>query len=248
MTEPFKNLRHVGLIMGADRTKMSKSKGNVVNPDEIVKEFGADAVRVYLMFLGPFDGSQPWDPKGILGIDRFLARVWKYAEDARQAPAATTGALPSPALPLLHKTIKKVGEDIEQFKFNTALSALMVLLNGLEAVPALTKKDLESFIKLLHPFVPHLAQELWERMGNTTYVDFEPWPTYDPALIKDETITIIVQVNGKVRDTVTADAADQTADAAQALALGTPKVKNILNGQTPKKVIYVDKKLVNIVL
>jgi leucyl-tRNA synthetase len=196
------------------------------------------------MFMGPFDGSQPWDPKGILGIDRFLARAWKYVT-SRVEPGAA--AAPAASLPLLHKTIKKVGEDIEQFKFNTAISALMVLLNNLEAALPTTEKDLESFVKLLHPFVPHLAQELWSVMGNATYLDFEPWPVYDPALIKDETITLIVQVNGKVRDTVTADAGI-TADAAQALALGTKKVQTILNGQTPKKVIYVDKKLVNIVL
>jgi leucyl-tRNA synthetase len=175
-----------------------------------------------------------------------LARAWKYSEAAIAGEAAR--AAPAVGAPLLlHKTIKKVGEDIEQFKFNTAISALMVLLNEMESAPLFSTKDLGSFIKLLYPFAPHLAQELWSLMGNATYLDFEPWPQYDPAVIREETVTLIVQVNGRVRDTVAADAA-VTADAARTLALASEKIRNILKGQTPKKVIYVEKKLVNIVL
>ena len=245
--EPFTKLRHMGLIMGADGQKMSKSKGNVVNPDELVAEFGADTVRAHLMFMGPFEDSHPWDAKGILGVERFLARVWKYGEAQIAQNAAAGGKGAGIPVPLLHKTIKKVGEDIEQFKFNTAISALMVLLNGLEAAGGLSREDLTAFIKIIHPFAPHMAQEFWSLMGNASYLDFEPWPDYDPALVAERTITLVFQVNGKVRDTIQADAALTQADAEQ-LALQSEKVKNAIGGQTPKKIVYVDKKLVNIVL
>lgn len=250
--EPFLKLRHVGLIMGTDGQKMSKSKGNVVNPDELVNESGADAVRTYLMFMGPFEDNHPWDVKGILGVERFLARVWRYGERQIANLAAGEGKAskknkPKSASALLHKTIKKVGEDIEQFKFNTAISALMILLNELEAAGTLSKADFELFVKILYPFAPHLTQELWSIMGNPGYLDLEPWPAYDPALIADEKITLVFQVNGKVRDTVSADAS-LTEEDAKALALRNPKVQSVTGGQAPKKIVYVDKKLVNIVL
>lgn len=244
--EPFKKMRHIGLIMGADGAKMSKSKGNVVNPDEIVAEFSADAMRMYLMFLGPFYDATPWDAKGILGIERFLKRFWNYCNgtaDAGQKPSATNS---------LHRTIKKVGDDIEAFKFNTAISALMILLNELEASAPLSKEELASLVKLLHPFAPHMGQELWSLMGNATYLDFEAWPAYDSALIAEEKITIVFQVNGKTKDTASVDAAIDEA-AAKEMALVNEKVKAALAaagnaGTPPKRVIYIDKKLVNIVI
>ena len=147
----------------------------------------------------------------------------------------------------MHKAIKKVGEDIESFKFNTAISALMILLNELEKAQPLAADDMKSLLKLIHPFAPHMAQELWSQMGGTTYLDFEPWPAYDPALIREEKVKLALQVNGKTRDVVEADTAI-TEDAAKQLALENDKIKKILNGGEPKKIIYVDKKLVNIVL
>jgi leucyl-tRNA synthetase len=260
-TEPFLKLRHQGLLMGTDGQKMSKSKGNVINPDEVVGKFGADVVRVYLMFMGPFEDTHPWDEKGMLGVERFAARVARYAEKvmggaaiAPRAPGAAEGAgVPVPPAgyvpegrALLHRTIKKVGEDIGGFKFNTAISALMILLNDLESAPPLNKDEFAVFVKILHPFMPHLAQELWARLGNASYLDFEPWPAYDPSLIAERAVTLVLQVNGKVRDTVTADAS-VTQDAAQALALANEKVRTALAGQAPKKIVYVEKKLVNIV-
>lgn len=241
--EPFPKLRHIGLIMGADGQKMSKSKGNVVNPDELVHEFGADTMRTYLMFLGPFDESHPWEKKGILGVERFLARVWKYAEAAILAGPAEGSPFPA-----LQRAVKKVGEDIEQFKFNTAISALMILMNNLEAEASkpLPKTDLEALIKIVHPFAPHMTQELWSLMGNATYLDFEAWPGYDPALITEEKVTLVFQVNGKLRDTAMVDASINE-EAAKTLALQSQKVQAALGGQAPKKVIYVEKKLVNIV-
>jgi leucyl-tRNA synthetase len=271
--EPFLKLRHQGLIRGTDGAKMSKSKGNVVNPDEIVGEFGADTVRLYEMFMGPFEDGAPWDPKGILGVERFLKRFWKYigtqidmmTQDIDSEKTAGFNTDPTKVKPsmllLLHKTIKKVGEDIESLKFNTAISSLMILLNGLSErnneegmiLTKLSKAHIESLIKLLHPFAPHMAQELWSQMGNSTYLDFEPWPKYDPALIKEEKITLVFQVNSKTKDTVEVDA-DITEDAAKALALANEKIRKAMAGDTsaaaaqPKKIVYVDKKLVNIVI
>lgn len=242
--EPFLKLRHQGLILGADNAKMSKSKGNVVNPDEIVGEFGADTVRMYEMFMGPFEDGSPWDPRGILGIERFLKRFWNYATGAA-AGVPRPGT--SSARQLLQKTIKKVGEDIESFKFNTAISALMILLNDLEKSAPLTPDDIASLLKILHPFAPHMAQELWSLAGNRSYLDFEAWPAFDPALIHDEKIKIAVQVNGKTRDLIEAPAGIAEAEA-KALALGSDKIKKIVGSAEPKKIIYVDKKLVNIVL
>jgi leucyl-tRNA synthetase len=258
--EPFKKMRHIGLIMGVDGAKMSKSKGNVVNPDEIVAEFSADAMRMYLMFLGPFYEATPWDAKGILGVERFLKRFWKYCNDVleQKMPVSNVptpaGATEKPSVTnALHRTIKKVGEDIEAFKFNTAISSLMILLNELEAAAPLTNDELVSLIKIVHPFVPHMAQELWSLTGATTYVDFESWPVYDLALIAQEKITIVFQVNGKTKDTVSVDAAIDEA-VAKEMALASEKVKIAIaaaggaSGQPPKRVIYVDKKLVNIVV
>ena len=258
-TEPFKKLRHIGLIMGADGQKMSKSKGNVVNPDEIVAEFSADAMRMYLMFLGPFDDATPWDARGILGVERFLKRFWKYCNDGLEKTmeqTIVTSATPmaireKPAARVaLHRTIKKVGDDIEAFKFNTAISALMILLNELEAAAPLAHDELVALVKIIHPLAPHMAQELWSLAGNASYLDFEPWPAYDPALIAQEKITIVFQVNGKTKDSASVDAAIGE-DEAKAMALANDKVKATLaaaGGASPKRVIYVDKKLVNVVI
>jgi len=247
--EPFTRLKHQGLVMAADGQKMSKSKGNVVNPDEILGEFGADATRLYLMFMGPFNDATPWDAKGILGIDRFLKRFWNYC-------TATSGGVadvrPS-ARGAFHRTIKKVGDDIESFKFNTAISALMILLNELEVSSPLTVDECGMLIKIIHPFAPHMAQELWSLAGHQSYLDFEPWPAYDPALIAQEKITIVLQVNGKTKDTVSVDAIIDE-EVAKAMALANPKIVAAIAaaggvaGQSPKRVIYVEKKLVNIVI
>jgi leucyl-tRNA synthetase len=259
-TEPFKKMRHIGLIMGADGAKMSKSKGNVVNPDEIVAEFSADAMRMYLMFLGPFYEATPWDAKGILGIERFLKRFWKYCngvlgsnDDKKSAAESADVAQKPSAKNALHRIIKKVGEDIEVFKFNTAISALMILLNELEASAPLAEDELVALIKIIHPFAPHMGQELWSLAGNTSYLDFEPWPAYDSALIAQEKITIVFQVNGKTKDTVSVDATIKES-VVKEMALASRKIKTAIiaaggtDGQLPTRVIYVDKKLVNIVI
>lgn len=255
--EPFKKLRHQGLIRGADGQKMSKSKGNVVNPDPIIEEFGSDTLRVYEMFMGPFEDGAPWDTRGILGSERFLKRFWRYCSDiieGTNAPAVKGSSEKPSARNTLHRTIKKVGDDIEGFKFNTAISALMILLNELELSAPLAKDELGALVTIIHPFAPHMAQELWSLMGNAGYLDFEPWPAYDPALIAEEKITIVFQVNGKTKDSALVDATIDEA-AAKEMALANGKIKSILtaagggsNATVPKRVIYVDKKLVNIVI
>jgi leucyl-tRNA synthetase len=252
-SEPYTKRTSQGMVLGKGGEKMSKSKGNVVNPDFIVANFGADILRVYEMFMGPFDQAIPWDEKGILGSERFLVRFWKYCE-ARISAGDSDKKEGASAVALLHRTIKKVGEDIEAMKFNTAISALMILLNELEVSAPLTKNEFTSLVKIIHPFTPHMAQELWSLMGNETYLDFEPWPTYDAALIAQEKITIVFQVNGKTKDSVSVDSAISEEEA-KTMALASEKVKASLaaaggaaGATTPKRVIYVDKKLVNIVI
>ncbi len=252
VSEAYKKRTSQGMVLGAGGEKMSKSKGNVVNPDSVVAEFGADTLRLYEMFMGPFEQAIPWDEKGILGTERFLVRFFRYAtawiaNDGAANADAAGGEEDVATRALLHRTIKKVGEDIEALKFNTAISALMILLNKLEEGGTFSRASFEALIKIVHPFAPHAAQELWSQLKHESYLDFEPWPNYDPALIAEETITLILQVNSKVRDVVKAASSITEADA-KALALASPKVQNALKGQTPKKVIYVDKKLVNIVI
>ncbi len=255
--EPFKKFRAHGLLI-KDGAKMSKSKGNVINPDEYIKNFGADTLRMYLMFLAPFEQGGDFRDSGVLGIERFLKRVWQYAEVVIPAKAGiqnTVSKKPgSPVKPgmtnrasLLHKTIKKVSEDIEKLHYNTAVSALMILLHGFEDVGG-SKEDLEVFLKLLAPFAPHMTEEIWrETLGHKTSIHRELWPICDEKLTREEKFTLVIQVNGKVRDTIEVDAGISEADAKK-LALSNEKIKNLLGSREPKKVIYVPKKLVNIVV
>lgn len=260
-SEPYMKRTSQGMVLGKSGEKMSKSKGNVVNPDSVVQEFGADVLRVYEMFMGPFDQAIPWDERGILGAERFLVRFWKYCTaainllDAQESADALANLQEkSSARIMLHRTIKKVGEDIEAMKFNTAVSALMILLNELEASAPLVREELATLVKIIHPFAPHMAQELWSLMGNVSYLDFEPWPAYDAALIAQEKITMVFQINGKTKDSVSVDATIDEAGATK-LALANEKIKAALAAAggagvsaVPKRVIYVDKKLVNIVV
>ncbi|TSC82736.1 MAG: leucyl-tRNA synthetase [Parcubacteria group bacterium Gr01-1014_20] len=240
--EPFLKLRHVGLIRGSDGQKMSKSRGNVVNPDTLIEEFGADAFRVYEMFMGPFEDGQPWDPQGVIGTERFLERARKLFEKG-----VAEGEAEKKFNSLVHKTIKKVGEDISGLGFNTAISALMILLNDAEKQEKLPKTFCETFLKLLHPFAPHMTQELWEGLGNKDYITFAEWPEFDSKLIKDEFFNLVIQVNGRVRDTVEVGAGISAAEA-EKLALGREKVLAYLKGAKPKKVIFVPGRLINLVI
>ncbi len=238
--EPFKKFRAHGLLI-KDGAKMSKSKGNVINPDEYIENFGADTLRMYLMFLAPFEQGGDFRDSGLLGIERFLKRVWQFASKPQTPdPRPQTRAL-------LHKTIKKVTGDIERLHYNTAVSALMVLLNGFEE-GGCAREDFEIFLKLLAPFAPHITEELWrEQFGHKTSIHRGPWPEYDPKLIQDEQIMLVLQVNGRVRDTIMVDAAVTETEAKEA-ALASEKVKRAMGGAAAKKVIYVEKRLVNVVV
>jgi leucyl-tRNA synthetase len=247
--EPFKKFRAHGLII-KDGAKMSKSKGNVVNPDEYIANFGADTLRMYLMFLAPFEQGGDFRDAGVLGIERFLKRVWNYAGNKFSVVPADAGAHASSEKEthsLLHKTIKKVAEDIENLHYNTAISALMILLNGFEERGA-KKDDFEIFLKLLAPFAPHITEEIWrESFGHATSIHREPWPIYDPKLLIEDMVTIVLQVNGKMRGTIQMDAS-VTEETAKTAALADEGVKRSIGSAVPTKIIYVDKKLVNIVV
>ncbi|HTM68989.1 MAG TPA: leucine--tRNA ligase [Candidatus Binatia bacterium] len=242
--EPFTKLRSQGLILGEDGQKMSKSRGNVINPDDVVAEHGADTLRLYEMFMGDFEAAKPWDTKGILGVRRFLDRSWVIVHDVvHQRRDSVSDALRR----ALHKTIKKVSSDIEACKFNTAISALMILLNDWYEQGGGDKEFCGAYLRLLSPFAPHLAEELWALIGNETSIALTPWPAHDEALVKDETVFLVVQVNGKVRDRIEADAGLEEEDA-KAKAFASPKIAPLLEGKRILKTIVVRDKLVNIVL
>jgi leucyl-tRNA synthetase len=275
--EPFFKLVNQGLILGEDGQKMSKSRGNVVNPDDILKEYGADAFRLYEMFMGPLQDTKPWNTKGVEGVYRFLGRVWRLfvdeksetafeqaetltAENAEKRKdllnlikldAAIKDVQPAPAqLKTLHACIKKVTEDLDAMRFNTGTSAMMVFVNEAMTWKAKPVSVLKTFLQLLAPFAPHLAEELWAKLHSafnlqSSALSYAPWPKFDPALLVESKIEIPVQVNGKLRDVIKVRA-DADNAALERAALASEKVKAFLDGKTIKKVIVVPKKLVNI--
>lgn len=252
--EPFLKLRNQGMILAEDGRKMSKSLGNVINPDEVVEQYGADTLRLYEMFMGPLEDTKPWSTKSIVGVRRMLEKTLGLYEKTTEIKIEseddmTRGKIQRKDLvKQLHKTIKKVTDDIEGMKFNTAIAQLMILINKMEEWNYLLSRDIyEKFILLLSPFAPHLAEEIWRQLGHQQSIALENWPEYDPALIQDEEIELVVQINGKVRDKIAA-AADIAEEEARKLVLQSEKVQKWLNGQTPKKVIFIKGKLVNIVV
>lgn len=242
-SEPYMKRTSHGMILGEGGMKMSKSKGNVVNPDDIVARYGADTLRLYEMFMGPFDQAIPWDSKGVEGCHRFLQRVWKLVTEKTDATVTDDPKLTK----LLHKTIKKVGEDIERMGFNTAVSACMILLNVAQEHEKVSQKFAETFVTILSPFVPFMAEELWSSFGHTESVSHQPWPAYDPVLVKDDEITLVVQVNGKVRDSLTVPA-DITKEDALKAAYEREDVKKWIEGKKVVKEVFVPGKLVSIVV
>jgi leucyl-tRNA synthetase len=244
--EPFTKLRHQGMVLAEDGRKMSKSLGNVINPDEIVRKYGADTLRLYEMFMGPLEETKAWNTKSIVGLKRFLDRVWKLSEKRKaksEKPQLKTQNLGSS----VHKTIKKVTEDVDNFRFNTAISAMMILLNELEKEKEIYPIHYTLYIILLGPFAPHIAEEIWQQLGNKNSIFLEKWPQYDKKLIKDEEITLIIQVNGKVRDQIKM-AADISEDEAKKLALESEKLKNYIGEKDVRKIIFVPNRLINFVI
>jgi len=275
--EPFYRLVNQGLILGEDGQKMSKSRGNVVNPDDILAEYGADAFRLYEMFMGPLQETKPWNTQGVEGVYRFLGRVWRLLVDESSetefeqactvADASGQAALlekvrlgvairPVPATPAqkkaLHACLRKVTEDLEGLRFNTAISAMMVFINEALAWEVRPLEVVKPFLQLLAPFSPHLAEELWEKVhapegGEVPSLTYSVWPQYDPALLEEDTLEIPVQVNGKLREVIRVPAG---ADAVtlEAAARGAERVRPFLEGKTVLKVIVVPRKLVNLVI
>jgi leucyl-tRNA synthetase len=296
--EPFFKLVNQGLILGEDGQKMSKSRGNVINPDDILAEYGADAFRLYEMFMGPLEMVKPWSTKGVEGVYRFLGRVWRLFVDEqsetefeqaltaepqrgrellaviRRAPGIADCPPTAAQLKVLHACIKKVTEDLDGLRFNTAIAALMVFINEAMTWEAKPVAVLRDFLVLLHPFAPHLAEELWSLLfaagvsesgparslpaggpspaGGAAGapavppLSYAPWPKFDPALLVEDTLEIPVQINGKLRDVITVPANASQADL-EAAARASGKVKPFLEGKTVRKVIVLPKKLVNIV-
>lgn len=256
--EPFQKLVNQGLILGEDGQKMSKSRGNVVNPDDVVKEYGADALRLYEMFMGPLEQVKPWQMKGVEGVARFLARVWRVAFEEKDG-----GWIVSPKiqdvpctdkelLRVVHETIKKVGEDIEKLSFNTAISQMMICTNAFTQVDVVPLKEFTQFLTVLDPFAPHLAEEINDRVTSVfnpspQQLSVTPWPEFDPAALIRSEVEVVVQVNGKLRDrlVVSKDADEETV---KAIAFESPKVKENLEGKTIRKIIYVPGKILNIVV
>jgi len=248
--EPFTRLQHVGLILAEDGRKMSKRWGNVINPDEIVEKYGADSMRVYEMFMGPFSQPCAWNTNGLVGARKFLDKVWNLTQtkklidcgDGKDCPGVKEG-LPR----LLHQTIKKVGEDIENFRFNTAISQMMIFINLASKLESVPKAAVEKFLIILAPFAPHLAEEIWHDLGGNESIFKETWPKFNSDLAKEEMINLVVQINGKLRDTISVSA-DISEEEAKGEALKSEKIKKWLDGKEVVKIIFVPEKLINIVI
>jgi leucyl-tRNA synthetase len=252
--EPFQKLVHQGMILGEDGEKMSKSRGNVINPDIVVEKYGADTLRVYEMFMGPLERDKPWSTTAIEGTYRFLMRAWRVFvddrdEDTGDAPKKllfTDQAPTDEDIKITHKTIKKVTEDIENMRFNTAISSMMIWVNHMTKFPTRPKACLKPFVQLLNPFAPHIAEELWAILGEKTELTYTEWPIFDPALAKDDLLTIAVQVMGKTRGMLEVEPGMEQA-ALEKLAKEIPQVANQLQGKEIRKVIFVKDKILNFV-
>ncbi|PCF38569.1 leucine--tRNA ligase [Staphylococcus delphini] len=246
-SEPFQKLFNQGMILGEGNEKMSKSKGNVVNPDDIVRSHGADTLRLYEMFMGPLEASIAWSENGLDGSRRFLDRVWRLfvTEDGQltdKVVEGDTAALQT----VYHQTVKKVTEDFESLSFNTAISQLMVFINECYKADTISKAYAEGFVKMLAPIAPHIGEELWSILGHDTTITYQPWPSFDPSLLEEDVVEIVVQVNGKVRAKIEIPKDMSKADM-EATALANDNIKAAIEGKDVKKVIAVPQKLVNIV-
>lgn len=245
--EPFQKLFNQGMILGENHEKMSKSKGNVVNPDEIVEIYGADTLRLYEMFMGPLEADKAWSTEGIEGARRFLDRIWRLFVDGNgQITDKIVDKTGGPLEKVYHQTVKKVTEDYEKLRFNTAISQMMVFVNEAYKQDELPREYMEGFVKLLNPVCPHITEELWEMLGHDETIAYEPWPTYDESKLVDDEIEIVVQINGKIRDRIFVPA-DCDKEELEQRAMASEKVQKQLAGKTIRKVIVVPKRLVNIV-
>ncbi len=245
--EPFMKLVNQGMILGENHEKMSKSKGNVVNPDEIVDQYGADTLRLYEMFMGPLTESVPWDPKGLHGANKWVHRVWRLLmDDNNHLRDRVSNYNDGKLTTIYNQTVKKVTDDYERLHFNTAISQLMVFVNEAYKVDDLPVEYMEGFVKMLAPIMPHLAEELWSHFHESDTITYQPWPKYDPAALQSSTIEMMVQVNGKLRAKLQVEK-DSDRDALQKMALDNEHVKKFVDGKDIKRVIVVPNKIINIV-
>ncbi|MDW8279751.1 MAG: leucine--tRNA ligase [bacterium] len=244
--EPFLKIRHQGLILGADGQKMSKSRGNVVNPDEIIQKFGADTFRMYEMFMGPFEDAAPWSTEGVLGVHRFLNRFWNWSQKNILEIKKHNIKTSFKALQFIHQTIKKVTIDIKALNFNTCVSSFMILLNNLEN-EFISQNDLENVLKIMYPFVPHICQELWCDLGNKSYIDFEEWPKFDEKILLTQKVNLIIQINGKFKTILEIDK-DMNQKEILQIIIQNEKLNKLINNQKIKKVIYIPNKVINILI
>jgi len=235
--EPFLKLRNQGIILGPNHQKMSKSKGNVINPDDVVKEFGADTLRLYEMFMGPLEDMKPWNPKNILGVRRFLEKVWSLAENIKDEDEDIK--------PELHKTIKKVTEDIENISFNTAISQMMILVNNWKKQESVGKKEFEIFLTLLSPFAPHIAEEIWEMLGNKKSIFYKEWPKYDEKYLQKKSFLLVIQIDGKKRGEIELDT-NISEEKIKEKVLAQENVIKFIKGKKINRFIYIPQKVVNI--
>ena len=247
-SEPYKKRTSQGMILGEGGVKMSKSLGNVINPDEIVKTYGADTLRVYEMFMGPFSQSVAWSTESIIGSRRFIEKIWRIQQKVTnvgipqgESPTSVTVSK------LLNKTIKKVSEDIEEMHFNTAISSMMILATEMEKAESINKEDYKKFLQILAPFVPHVTEELWSLLGEKKLVSLSDWPKPDKNLLQDEEIKIVIQINGKVRAEMMISK-EENEDKIKEQAFMNENVLKHIAGGNIKKVIYVKNRLINIVL
>jgi len=248
--EPFKKLINQGMILGEDGQKMSKSRGNVVNPDKVITDYGADSMRLYEMFMGPLEAMKPWSMNGVEGVHRFLQKLWRAVvnEDTGElGNKVARSEADEQTLRLLNQTIKKVGDDIESFGFNTAISAMMIFVNHLGKQDVRPKAAIEKLVLILAPFAPHIAEELWQKLGHTESLACEPWPQYDKELVKEKEIELAIQVNGKIKDKIVVPA-DTSEEQIKQKALSGEKVIAAMAGKEPRKVIVIKSRLVNIVV
>jgi leucyl-tRNA synthetase len=248
--EPFRKLINQGMILGEDNQKMSKSRGNVINPDKVIADYGADSMRLYEMFMGPLEAAKPWSMQGVEGVHRFLNRLWRVVIDentGRLSETVQAVCADEETQRLLHQTIQKVGEDIETFGFNTAISQMMIFVNHLSKLTTRPTEAVEALVLVLAPFAPHLCEELWRRLGHPDSLAYEPWPVFDPSRTRAKTVELAVQVLGKIKDRIVV-AADADTAAIEAAALASEKVQAALAGKTVKKAIVVQGRLVNLVV
>jgi leucyl-tRNA synthetase len=250
--EPFKKLVNQGMILGEDGQKMSKSRGNVINPDKVITDYGADSMRLYEMFMGPLESIKPWSMQGVEGVHRFLQKAWRMVVDkdtGELSEAMKEAQAGEATVRLLNQTIKKVGDDIESFGFNTAISAMMIFVNHLIKQAVRPKSVVRKFVLILAPFAPHIAEELWEKLAPASHkqgLAYESWPEYDRELIKEKEIELAVQVNGKIKDRIVV-AAEADEEQIKQKALGSKKVIAAMAGKEAKKIIVVKPRIVSII-